>query len=527
MHSRWLKYSRVIISLVFLLLFTLMFIDFTEQFSYRWMRVITWLQFIPSLLTFKNLLTLAGAGFLVFIVLSLVVGRVYCSTACPLGIFQDAVSWLRRKLSRRKRIFRYGKPYNLLRYSILVLAVLVFLAGNILLLNLLDPYSNFGKIVVSLFKPAAVYVNNKLSMFLASHELFWIQPVDLRQINPYTLIFPSAFLILVVWMSFLRGRLYCNTICPVGSFLGLLAKFSIFRMKIDKVSCDRCGKCSVVCKSQCINIKEQEVDFTRCVGCFNCLSACPSLSINYSQSWFSTVKKNAGGDISADQNKREFFAKALAFMVGLGGMSRLVLGQESAPKSRKPSSIRELKTLPVSPPGSISIEHFTAHCTACQLCVSACPSHVLKPSLFEYGITGIMQPHMDYHASYCNYECTVCTQICPTRAIQPLTVEQKKLTQTGKVHFIMENCIVYTDHTACAACNEHCPTQAVKMVPYIGNLNIPQVDTSICIGCGACEHACPARPFRAIYVDGNAVHQIAQKPKDEKIEQKSMEEFPF
>jgi len=231
--------------------------------------------------------------------------------------------------------------------------------------------------------------------------------------------------------------------------------------------------------------------------------------------------------VKADPSKREFVVKSIAFIAGITGLSKIASAQERTAGSRKPSVFAEIKTHPVSPPGSISIEHFTEHCTACQLCVSACPSHVLKPSITEYGILGFMQPHMDYHASYCNYECTVCTEVCPTKAIQPLTVEQKKVTQIGRVHFIRENCIVYTDNTACAACNEHCPTQAVKMVPYKGDLNIPQVDTSICIGCGACEHACPARPYRAIYVDGNVVHQLAEKPREEKLQEEAPEEFPF
>jgi len=528
MHFRWLKYSRVFVSLVFLLLFFLMLVDFTGHFPRNIMKGITWIQFIPSFLTFKNLLSFAGIGFLVVILLSLLYGRVYCSTVCPLGIYQDVVSWLRRKLSRRKRIFRFGKPYNVMRYSILILSILVFLAGNILLLNLLDPYSNFGRIVVSLVKPAAAEINNFLAKALASRSIFWLNPVELRAVNPFTLIYPSAILILVTWMSFFHGRLYCNTICPVGTFLGFLSRYSLFKIRIDKVTCDRCGKCSSSCKSQCINIKEKEVDFSRCVGCFNCLSACPSLSIQYRNSWFPKQKEKLDVEmVKTDSSKREFVIKSVAFVAGITGLSKIASAQEKSAGSRKPSVLTELKTHPVSPPGSLSIEHFTEHCTACQLCVSACPSHVLKPSVTEYGILGFMQPHMDYHASYCNYECTVCTEVCPTKAIQPLTVEQKKVTQIGKVHFIRENCIVYTDNTACAACNEHCPTQAVKMVPYKGDLNIPQVDTSICIGCGACEHACPARPYRAIYVDGNTVHQVAEKPKEEKIQEKAPEEFPF
>jgi ferredoxin len=134
---------------------------------------------------------------------------------------------------------------------------------------------------------------------------------------------------------------------------------------------------------------------------------------------------------------------------------------------------------------------------------------------------------MDYSVEYCNFECTKCGEVCPTGAILPLTVEDKKLEQIGQVHLIIEKCIVYTDNTACGSCSEHCPTQAVKMVPYKEALTIPETDSTICIGCGACEFACPVKPHTAIYVDGNKVHQVAQAPRIEQLEIQEQEEFPF
>jgi ferredoxin len=135
---------------------------------------------------------------------------------------------------------------------------------------------------------------------------------------------------------------------------------------------------------------------------------------------------------------------------------------------------------------------------------------------------------MDYDTNYCTYECVTCAEVCPTGAILPLTIEDKKTLQIGKVFFIKENCVVYTENTACGSCSEHCPTQAVKMVPYIGALTIPETNNEICVGCGACEYACPVVPYKAIYVDGNPVHLTAKKPVQEKLEEPSMqEEFPF
>jgi len=148
----------------------------------------------------------------------------------------------------------------------------------------------------------------------------------------------------------------------------------------------------------------------------------------------------------------------------------------------------------------------------------------------EYGLLGIMQPRMDFKTSYCDFDCVICTEVCPSGAILPQDVETKHTIQLGITKFVKDNCIVYTEKTDCGACAEHCPTKAVKMVldPEV-NKKAPFVTDDICIGCGACEFACPTKPYKAIYVESKEIHQIAQKPKEEKIDQNVdySEEFPF
>jgi len=134
---------------------------------------------------------------------------------------------------------------------------------------------------------------------------------------------------------------------------------------------------------------------------------------------------------------------------------------------------------------------------------------------------------MDYHKSFCTFNCTKCTEICPTNALHPLLLDAKKLTQLGKANFIEDNCIVKTENTACGACSESCPTKAVHMIPYKGNLVIPEVTDDICIGCGHCEFVCPTVPYKAIFVDGNPVHLAAKKPENVESEIKTPVEFPF
>jgi ferredoxin-type protein NapF len=234
-------------------------------------------------------------------------------------------------------------------------------------------------------------------------------------------------------------------------------------------------------------------------------------------------KKQALAADEPDAGKRGFIGGMLALLAFIPKY----LKAQDAPVPTKESTVPEDRTSPVCPPGGISIEHFNSYCTACSLCVSACPNHIIVPSLIEYGLAGILQPRMDYHKGFCNFECTRCAEVCPSGALMPLALEAKKLTQIGKVNFIKENCIVETERTDCGACSEHCPTKAVQMVPYIGNLVIPEVNNEICVGCGACEYACPTKPFKAIFVDGNPVHQDAKKPEEEELKVKELEDFPF
>jgi ferredoxin len=186
------------------------------------------------------------------------------------------------------------------------------------------------------------------------------------------------------------------------------------------------------------------------------------------------------------------------------------------------------KKKPAVPPGGLSQKHFEQFCTACHRCIGICPTHVLQPSFLEYGFSGILQPIMDFNVNYCNYDCTLCGEVCPTGAILPQVQHEKKLIQVGKVTFVKEDCIVETKKKDCGACAEHCPTKAVKMVPY-GKLTLPEVDNQYCVGCGACEYACPTIPRKAIYVNPNPVHLAAKKREEKRIDAQDAvpEEFPF
>ncbi len=524
MIYKWLKWSRVIVALILLLLTSLIFLDFRGIIDSEYVSKILFLQFTPSLIKFIKILSISAAGFLVILILTFLFGRIYCSALCPLGIFQDIVSRTGKLFKIRKK-YKYRKPSVVLRNIILGIVVLTLFTGSIFLVNLLDPYSMYGKFANSLLRPVGIWINNLVAVFLENKEIYYLYHIDSIPVRISTIIFPAFILVVVLVLAGKYGRLYCNTICPVGTLLGWLSKISLFRVVYDENKCTKCGKCSLSCKSECINIKDLSIDHSSCVACFNCLITCPEDAIHYRLAFKRTVREKSS---DFDRSKRRFISTTIGSLAMISGAcNTMEASGDTDPLNERPTKIPEEKKFPVSPPGSLSIDHFTSLCTACQLCISQCPTAVLQPSVREYGWTGFMQPHMDYNTNYCNFSCVKCSEVCPTGAIMKISEEAKKTVQVGKVVLIIENCVVYTENTACGSCSEHCPTQAVRMVPYLNGLTIPEIDDTICVGCGACEYACPVRPFKAIYVDGNPIHEVAKEPSSEKIEEGELEDFPF
>jgi ferredoxin len=164
---------------------------------------------------------------------------------------------------------------------------------------------------------------------------------------------------------------------------------------------------------------------------------------------------------------------------------------------------------PLTPAGSLSARNMKKHCTACQLCITVCPTGVLRPSIV---LETFMQPFMSYERGYCRPECVKCSEVCPTGAINKITKEEKSSTQIGHAVWLHKHCIPLTEKQQCDNCERHCPTKAISMIPSVAgdetSLKIPAVNEELGIGCGACENLCPSRPLSAIYVEGHPIHRI-------------------
>jgi ferredoxin len=508
-----LKLLRVSFEILF---FVFIILSFFRFFPGK-LKVITLkTQIIPLLISFLSEGFFLSLLLLVlFLLLTVIFGRIYCSFFCPLGGFQDILIRIKRKIEKKTK-FNYHKSLIPLKLTILTFTIISLISGSLYLIGYLDPYSFFGKIVNYLLKPVIIIVNNGGELMLRKVNIYALHIMTLHTFNPLALTPFILVLGIIIYFSLKRGRLYCNSICPLGTFLGIFSIRCLYRIEIDKSSCTSCGICESVCKAECINSKDKTVDNSFCVRCFNCLNACTFSAIKYKPS----IKKKKTDKQKTQNLSRRNFLYSFLGVLSFSGINLLLRSKKQPIKSYLP---------PPTPPGSISLEEYISKCTACYLCVNNCPTNVLQPSLFQYGLKGVFIPYMDFYSGYCDYECTQCLDVCPTNAIIPHTIEEKKKIQIGRVKFIKDFCVVYRNNTNCGACAEICPTAAVTMTPYKGFLLIPTTTPSFCIGCGACQNVCPARPEKAIVVETNIVHKEAKKPKRKRAGQQKeiTEDFPF
>ena len=491
--------------MLFFVAVTALFLDFTGTI-HAWLGWTAKVQFLPALLA-------VNAGVVALLVLlTLLAGRVYCSVICPLGVMQDIVSWISGRRKKKKYRFSYSPEVKWLRYGVLGLFVIALIAGVGSFVALLAPYSSYGRIATNLFAPVYRWGNNLLAYFAerADSYAFYETEVWLKSL-PTFLIAAVTFVVLII-LAWRNGRTYCNTVCPVGTVLGFFSRFSLFRPVIDAEKCKNCSLCSRGCKAACIDYKNHRIDYSRCVACMDCIDTCKHDALRLEYRWKKTNKTatdKPAQTVTSEQidTARRSFLSATAVLAATSvvkAQEKKVDGGLAVIEDKK----IPVRATPIVPPGAWSARHFARHCTACQLCVSACPNNVLRPSTEP---ARLMQPEVFYERGYCRPECTRCSDVCPAGAIRPITIEEKSSTRIGHAVWIRKNCIPLTDGVECGNCARHCPTGAVQMVhKEPGNPDsprIPVVNEARCIGCGACENLCPSRPFSAIYVEGHQNHR--------------------
>ena len=444
-----LKIIRIVLAALMLFAITALILDATDGAVLR-----HWLGWMPKIQILPAILALNVVVILGIMLVNFLIGRLYCSVVCPMGIFQDIFIWFHRIIFGKKRPYRYRKPQNWVRYTVLVLFVILMVLGLNGIATLVAPYSAYTRMVANIHGTGLVH---------------WIA---------------IATLCCIGVMSFMYGRLWCNTICPMGTLMGFVSGHSLFGVRIDREKCVACGKCEKRCKANCINLEDKSVDGSRCVMCFNCLGHCKQGAIKFARN------SRKSENIEIAPSRRKF----LAVTAAVGTATVLHAQEEKAAAGMalvEDKAMPERKT-PLKPAGAISLRNFESRCTACQLCVSKCPEHVLRPNT---SLDGFMQPSMVFDQGFCRPACTRCSEVCPSGAIQHIDKEERNNISIGYAVVLKQNCI------GCGLCERHCPARAIQMVD-----GIPAVLENKCIGCGKCEYYCPATPTKAIFVEGRNPH---------------------
>jgi len=492
-----LRKVRVTIAAIFFAGITLIFLGFGHQW-FGWMAKI---QFLPSWLALN--MAVVGA----ILLFTLLFGRLYCSVICPLGIFQDIMIRLSRKQKRKPK---YAKMPQWVRYIGFTIFIIAVAADIQVLISVLEPYSNYGIAV-------------RAVTGIGTSDGWWTVSL-----------LGSVTILAVAFCAWFQGRLWCNSICPVGFILSVFSRFAPFRIRIDANKCNGCTACDRQCKAACINVGQHTVDTRRCVDCFDCIGVCRQGAIS-----FSAQRPGAGENVSGQlgnasgagrekagvkegtsvspegKGRRNFLTAAVMVAAGTLG-SRVAAARGRVRKAADAARNSDEYLTPLEPKqplasntppvpfGAGGIKHFYDHCVACQLCVASCPNHVLKPSTNP---AHLMEPEMSFQDGYCRPECNVCSTVCPAGAIRPVDVGAKLGMHIGTAHVNLESCVVSTDGVSCGNCARHCPVGAIRMVESAYEHKIPVVNEEICIGCGACENLCPVRPVSAITDNGLQIHR--------------------
>ena len=490
-----LRKIRILLATVMFIGITWLFVDFTGT-AYHWFGWMPKLQFLEAVLAL-NVVIIIG-----LVVLTLILGRIYCSVICPLGIMQDIFGWLGKKAKKNR--YTYSKEVKWLRYPMLVVFVIALVAGAGTLFQLLAPYSAFGRIATNLLQPVWQAGNNVLASIAEHYDSYAFYHSNIWIKSGVSLIIAGVTLITLGVLAWRNGRTYCNTICPVGTILSFISRFSFLKIHFDTEKCKNCSLCTKNCKAACIDFKTHTVDYSRCVVCGDCIESCKFGALRYSSR--TSVSSQTSETSPTSEGRRSFlFASAMLTTAAIAQQKEKMMDGGLAEIQDKVAPERQT---PLTPPGSGSMRHFAQHCTGCQLCISQCPNEVLRPSS---DLMHLMMPEMSYERGYCRPECNRCSQVCPAGAIKLISHEDKASTQIGHAVWIKKNCVVLTDDVECGNCASHCPTGAIEMVPSDPDNDespyVPAVNEARCIGCGACEYLCPARPHSAIYVEGHEMHK--------------------
>jgi MauM/NapG family ferredoxin protein len=297
-----------------------------------------------------------------------------------------------------------------------------------------------------------------------------------------------VFFIVICLASLAVMRLWCRALCPLGAWYALNARSPFLKRHVD--TCTACGRCVQRCRMGAI---KQGTEYApgECILCMDCVYDCPQKSTRFS--FDHSVQKPADKKSLTRGEFLFIFASLFSF---LGWKAKGAASLVGHPVIRPPASLPE--------------KQFVNACVRCGNCMKVCPTNGLQPTVLESGAQGLWTPRLVPETGYCEHQCTLCGEVCPTQAIARVTAAQKVKTRLGTAVIDHRSCIAWDGNDECIVCEEHCPVpeKAIKTREEMVNgkkIYRPSVDTDLCVGCGICQNKCPVRPVRAIRVDPEKV----------------------
>jgi MauM/NapG family ferredoxin protein len=448
----------------------------------------------PSIMVFTSIserVVLPGLIFAaIMLMLTLILGRFYCGWICPLGTMID----LTGSLKKRKIIPGNSANKKIRKIKFFILGVIfVFALAGIQVAWVLDPMGIVARFVSLNLIPTVTLLFDKIFIFLIRNFEMYGKAYDVyRDLKASFLgiqvhYFASSMIIFMVFaivcaFALFVSRLWCRSLCPLGAFYSLIARFSLMRRVVYK--CISCGACTPVCRMGAIT-GGTKYEKGECILCMDCVYVCP---VNATQFSFPKpgIKKQLEEETDASRKNFIILLFSSLFLMG----SKKKKGRES-PVIRPPAALKE--------------KDFHDRCIRCGNCMKVCPTNGLQPVMLQAGFESIWTPHLVPEIGYCEYQCTLCGHVCPTGAIPKITKDKKMKTKLGTAKVERSKCLAWEHKLECLVCEEHCPIpeKAIKVVEetFEGKtIKKPVVDPNLCVGCGICQTKCPVRPVRAIRV---------------------------
>jgi len=502
--------ARRISQILFLLFFLYLF--FQAAFPYeRWIPSDLFLRSSPlvaiaTFLTTKQFISTLFIA-LIILALSIALGRYFCGWICPLGTTIDFGDWLSRKFRKNKQ-----NPIRRLRswkFSILIV-VLIAALFSVQLIWFFDPIVIMTRTVTTAIYPLFAFLlessmNILLSIGIFQDTLFSIYDFLRETVLPLQqLFFQQSVLFAVILIGILlfglvARRFWCRYFCPLGALFGFFSSFRLTKgIAVASDKCIDCGKCQRECKMDAINDDYRSHSPVECIECMGCIAVCPTDAISYKLGFRFAPER-------FDVSRRRFIYSSAASVVTLGLIKTGFRDTVSAGQV-------------VRPPGAIPETEFLDRCVRCQECVKICSTTgaCLQTAMLETSWEGIWSPIVNARHGYCEYNCNLCGQVCPTKAIHPLELEVKKKIRMGTAYFDKSRCIPWYRGEDCLVCEEHCPLpdkaikfdirEARRPDGTMRVVKFPYIDESICIGCGICVTKCPVEGPGGIFLT-NAMEQ--------------------